>query len=216
MRIALSNRVKYPELEHLPKPAKPQGDQPRMSDRAALTGILFVLKSGIAREMLPQEFGCGSGMTCWRRLSDGQQAGVLGSLTPDPAPTPSRCRETRLVAGLARLSECRGHKGGAECAATEPNPTDRGKLAKPDSKHHLVVDADGIPLAVRISAANVHDSQMLGVMLDAIPPLRQPIAGVLGRVGAPPTCTPTKSMITRAVGRPSASVASSPHRATGH
>jgi transposase len=32
--------------------------------------MLFVLKSGIPWEMLPQEMGCGSGMTCWRRLRD--------------------------------------------------------------------------------------------------------------------------------------------------
>jgi DDE family transposase len=49
--------------------------------------------------------------------------------------------------------------------------------SKPGSKRHLVVDADGIPWAVRISAANVYDSQMLEVMLDAIPPLRQPYRG---------------------------------------
>ena len=43
---------------------------------ACLTGILFVLRSGIPWEMLPQELGCGSGMTCWRRLRDWQEAGI--------------------------------------------------------------------------------------------------------------------------------------------
>jgi transposase len=44
--------------------------------RACLNGIIFVLMSGIPWEMLPQEMGCGSGMTCWRRLRDWQKAGV--------------------------------------------------------------------------------------------------------------------------------------------
>ena len=47
-----------------------------LDDRAVLRGILFVLKTGIASEDLPQEMGCGSGMTCWRRLRDWQKAGV--------------------------------------------------------------------------------------------------------------------------------------------
>ena len=47
-----------------------------ISDRAALTGILFVLRTGIGWEHLPKEMGCGSGMTCWRRLRDWQNAGV--------------------------------------------------------------------------------------------------------------------------------------------
>ena len=48
----------------------------RLSDRQVLTGILFVLKTGIAWEDLPQEMGCGSGMTCWRRLAEWHRAGV--------------------------------------------------------------------------------------------------------------------------------------------
>jgi transposase len=61
-------------------PPKPNGGRPRIDDRAALTGIVFVLKSGIPWEMLPQEMGCGSGSTCWRRLRDWQEAGVWEEL----------------------------------------------------------------------------------------------------------------------------------------
>ena len=45
-------------------------------DRAALSGIVFVLRSGIAWNLLPQEMGCGSGTACWRRLVAWQEAGV--------------------------------------------------------------------------------------------------------------------------------------------
>jgi transposase len=44
-----------------------------------LAGIIFVLRSGIPWEMLPRELGC-SGMTCWRRLRDWQEAGVWAAL----------------------------------------------------------------------------------------------------------------------------------------
>jgi transposase len=48
----------------------------RIDDRKVLTGILFVLRTGIPWEYLPQEMGCGSGVTCWRPLREWQQAGV--------------------------------------------------------------------------------------------------------------------------------------------
>ncbi len=63
-----------------PEPPKPKGGRPRLPDRAALTGILFVFKSGLPWEMLPAEMGCGSGMSCWRRLRDWQEAGVWAAL----------------------------------------------------------------------------------------------------------------------------------------
>lgn len=62
------------------EPPKPKGGRPRVPDRACLTGIIFVLKTGIGWEDLPMEMGCGSGVTCWRRLRDWQAAGVWDRL----------------------------------------------------------------------------------------------------------------------------------------
>ncbi len=58
------------------QPARPKGGRPRLGDREALNGILFVLKTGIPWEHLPQNLGYGSGMTCWRRLHDWQESGA--------------------------------------------------------------------------------------------------------------------------------------------
>jgi transposase len=71
-------------IQPLLPPPKPRrqgypGRKP-LENRKALTGILFVLKSGIPWELLPQEMGCGSGMTCWRRLRDWHQSGVWQKL----------------------------------------------------------------------------------------------------------------------------------------
>ena len=67
----------------LPKPKRRRkrypGRKPK-DQRAVLTGILFVLRSGIPWEMLPQEMGCGTGMTCWRYLRAWEKAGVWQKL----------------------------------------------------------------------------------------------------------------------------------------
>jgi transposase len=63
-----------PLLPSLSPPAR--GGRPRVPDRAALGGIIYVLKTGIPWAMVPKEMGCGSGVTCWRRLRDWQRAGV--------------------------------------------------------------------------------------------------------------------------------------------
>ena len=67
-------------LEPLLPPPKPRrfrypGRKP-LDHRKVLTGIIFVLKTGVPWEELPQEMGCGSGMTCWRHLQEWQEAGV--------------------------------------------------------------------------------------------------------------------------------------------
>src|SRR5260370_25442 len=84
MAKALVDDELWAVIEPLLPAAKPRrfrfpGRKP-VDNRKALTGILFVLKTGLPWEDLPQEMGCGSGMTCWRRLRDWQAAGVWKAL----------------------------------------------------------------------------------------------------------------------------------------
>jgi transposase len=64
-----------PFLPPKPRRSRFPGRKP-LDDRKVLTGILFVLKTGIAWENLPRELGCGSGMSCWRRLREWQEVGL--------------------------------------------------------------------------------------------------------------------------------------------
>ncbi|MDH7599252.1 MAG: transposase, partial [Sedimentisphaerales bacterium] len=52
------------------RPPRPKVGRQPIDDRKALTGIIFVLKTGIPWQYLPKQMGCGSGMTWWRRLRD--------------------------------------------------------------------------------------------------------------------------------------------------
>lgn len=68
-----------PLLPPLPPPS-PKGGRPPVEHRAALTGIVFVLKTGIAWQDLPIEMGCGSGSTCWRRFAAWTELAVWSRL----------------------------------------------------------------------------------------------------------------------------------------
>ena len=136
-----------------------------IDNRKALTGILFVLKTGIPWEDLPQEMGCGSGMTCWRRLRDWHQAGVW-----------ERLHETLLaeLRDADRIDWSRAVIDGSNVRAlgageeSGPNPTDRGR---PGYKHHLLTDATGVPLVADITGANEADVSELKILVSGVPPV---------------------------------------------
>ena len=77
-----------------------------------------------------------------------------------------------MVAGRGGFESRAGEKGGSE---TGPSPVDR---ARNGSKHHLLVDATGIPLAWRLTGGNRNDVTQLIPLIDAVPAVR-------GRVGRP-------------------------------
>ncbi|MEW1841554.1 IS5 family transposase [Nonomuraea angiospora] len=144
----------------------------RLDDRLALQGILFVLYTAIPWEFLPQELGFGSGMTCWRRLRDWHTAGVWDRLHQVLLAELHAAGQLDWSKAVIDSSHVRALKGGPK---TGPSPVDR---AKPGSKHHVITDGGGIPLAVSLTGGNRNDVTQLLPLLKAIPPVR-------GRVGRP-------------------------------
>jgi transposase len=141
--------------------------RPRVADRAVRAGIVFVLSTGISWNALPQELGCGSGVTCWRRLREWQRAGLwerLHRLVLDRLGQQGLLDWSR--AAVDSVSVRAKRKG----ELTGPNPTDRGKAG---TKYHVLCDRNGLPLHVLATGANAHDSTMLAPLLDTNPGVRE-------------------------------------------
>ena len=159
----------WAEIEPLlPRRESPgeKGGRPPIDDRATLTGILFVLKTGIPWEDLPQEMNCGCGMSCWRRLRDWQAAGVWDQLHQVLLAKLNAAGKLDWERAAVDSGTVRAVGAGEE---TGPNPTDR---RKPGSKHHLIVEGQGVPLEVQVSGANRHDVKQLPQLIENLPAVR--------------------------------------------
>ncbi|WP_306750049.1 IS5 family transposase [Saccharothrix yanglingensis] len=144
----------------------------RLPDRQVLCGILFVLHTGIQWEFLPRELGFGSGMTCWRRLAEWNEAGVwrrLHELLLAELHSAGALDWDRAVVDSSHV------RATPDAAQSGPSPVDR---ARPGSKHHLLTEGGGIPLAVLLTGGNRNDVIGLEPLLDAVP-------SVGGRRGRP-------------------------------
>ncbi|MFC8492005.1 IS5 family transposase [Streptomyces sp. NPDC057235] len=142
------------------------GGRRRLDDRRVLCGILFVLYTGVPWRYLPQELGFGSGMTCRRRLREWNEAGVWQRLHEMLLAELRAAGVLDLSRAQVDSSHLRAMKGGA---ATGSSPVDRGKTG---SKHHVIVDAHGIPLAVTLTGGNRNDVTQLIPMIRAVRPIR--------------------------------------------
>src|SRR4051794_10595164 len=132
--------------------------------RKILTGILFVLKTGIAWDDLPAELGCGCGKTCRHYLRLWHQAGVWLKLHALLLAELNGADQIDWQRALIDASFAKAPEGGED---TGPNPTDRGKSG---SKHHVLTDAQGVPLAATVTAANVNEvTQVLDVLGEMAP-----------------------------------------------
>ncbi|MFJ5035203.1 IS5 family transposase [Streptomyces sp. NPDC088560] len=160
-----------PLLPVVPRRADHPGRR-RLDDRKVLSGILFVLYTGIPWEFLPQELGFGSGMTCWRRLCDWNDAGVWQRLHESLLAEVNAAAALDWSRAVIDGSHVRAMKGGPK---TGPSPVDR---ARTGSKHHLITEAHGIPLAVSLTGGNRNDVTQLIPLIQAVPPVR-------GRRGRP-------------------------------
>jgi transposase len=89
-------------------------------DRAVLTGILFVLRSGVPWRLLPREMGCGSGTTCWRRLVRWQRAGVWKRLHAVLLVELRRRGQLDLARTVVDSSSLRALRGGKKLDRTLP------------------------------------------------------------------------------------------------
>jgi transposase len=89
-------------------------------DRAVLTGILFVLRSGLPWNMLPQEMGCGSGTTCWRRLVRWQRAGVWKRLHAVLLAELRRRGQLDVARAIVDSASLRALRGGKKLDRTQP------------------------------------------------------------------------------------------------
>jgi transposase len=140
--------------------------------RRVLTGILFVLRTGVPWRCLPATSAFPSGYTCLRRLRQWQKAGIWQRLFEILLAELQATHKIDWYRALVDSASLRAPCGGEK---TGPNPTDRRKLG---SKHHLLTDAHGIPLAITLTGANRHDVTQLLPLVEKIP-------HVGGKVGAP-------------------------------
>lgn len=157
-----------------PQVSSAKGGRPPLSHRQAFTGIVFVLKTGLPWNMLPQEMNCGSGVSCWRRFHEWTTSGLWEQI---------RLRILHLLAkaggvdashAILDSASVRALAGGAH---TGPNPTDR---AKNGCKRHVITDSQGLPLVVQTGPANQRDDRRAFALLDAFPKIQ-------GRRGRPRT-----------------------------
>lgn len=145
-------------------------------DRRVVNGILFVLRTGVPWRWLPATSDFPSGHTCRRRLRRWHKTRVWQRLFETLLAELQRTDQIDWYRAVVDSATVRAPCGGAK---TGPNPTDRRKLG---SKHHLLSEAHGIPLAVILTKANRHDVTQLLPLLDKVPRVK-------GKRGAP-RCRP--------------------------
>ena len=147
---------------HLPpeQPVGPHGGRPRIRHRVVVRVIWYVLVTGCRWEDVPAELGC-SGRTAHRRLRLWEELGLWDRLHADLLRLLKQAHRLDGDVVIVDSVVVRAFGGGEQ---TGPSPVDRRKKG---SKHTLLVDRHGVPLALRTAAANASDhTQILPMVLD--------------------------------------------------
>jgi transposase len=147
---------------HLPpeQAVGPKGGRPRIGHRVALKVIWFVLVTGCRWEDVPHEMGC-SGRTAHRRLRAWEELGIWDRLHADLLRLLRQADKLDPDVVIIDSVFVRAFGGGEQ---TGPSPVDRRKKG---SKHTLLVDRHGVPLAIRTAGANASDhKQIIPLVLD--------------------------------------------------
>jgi transposase len=135
--------------------------------RKVMTGILFVLKTGVPWKSLPATSDFPSGHTCRRRLLEWDRRGVWRRLWQSILAELQAAGQLDWERGVVDSSSVRAGHGGEK---TGKSPVDRSKLG---SKHHLLVEGRGVPLAVSLTGANRHDITQLLTLVESLPRVRE-------------------------------------------
>ena len=137
------------------------GGRPAADQRTVMSGIRYVMRTGCQWNALPREYG--SGKTAHRYFQQWVRAGVFKRM---------------WQAGLMEFDDLKGSDWKWQAAdgampkaplggePTGRNPTDRSKKG---TKRRLLVNAQGLPLSIVVSAASTHDTRLLGPTLQTVP-----------------------------------------------
>ena len=138
------------------------GRKPKYSNRLYFSAIVYVLRTGIIWNALPREkFG---GMSSSALHDKFQQWSIAGVLTKIWQRGLAEYDELQGIAWTWQAADSASIEAPLARESTGPNPTDRGKKG---SKRHILVDENGIPISLLVSAANQHDSMALETLLKA-------------------------------------------------
>ena len=139
-------------------PNKPRG-VPRVNDRRVLNGIFWVLRSGAPWRDLPDDFGPYT--TCYNRFVRWRRAGVWGRIM-DALAAAHDASVQMIDTSIVRV-----HQHGA-CIIRNRRQSmgrSRGGLT---SKIHAVVDTNGLPVRLALTAGEAHDNRLADKLLSRL------------------------------------------------